>query len=91
MMAVETKKDSGELKQAMLPVIGMSCASCVGRVERFLAQAEGVTEATVNLAMETATATYDPEQIGVDGLVEVVVEAGYEVPTEVLVINISGM
>ncbi len=91
MTAVETKKDSGELRQATLPVIGMSCASCVGRVERFLAKAEGVTEATVNLAMETATATYDPEQIGVDGLVEVVVESGYEVPTEVLIINISGM
>ncbi len=90
-MTLEIKKESGELTQATLPVIGMSCASCVGRVERFLAQAEGVTEATVNLAMETATATYDPEQIGVDRLVEVVVESGYEVPTEVLTINISGM
>ena len=91
MTAVETEKESGELAQATLPVIGMSCASCVGRVERFLAQTEGVTEATVNLAMETATATYDPAQIEIGRLVEAVVESGYEVPTEDLVLNIEGM
>ena len=35
----------------------MSCASCAGRVERALAAVEGVSEASVNLAMETATVT----------------------------------
>ncbi len=91
MTAVETKAGRGELAQATLPVTGMSCASCVGRVERFLAKTEGVSEATVNLATESATATYDPKQVGIDRLVEAVVESGYEVPTEVLTINISGM
>ena len=33
-----------------LPVVGMTCASCVNRIERFLNKADGVAEATVNLA-----------------------------------------
>ena len=37
-----------------LPVEGMTCASCVGRVERALRAVPGVIEATVNLATERA-------------------------------------
>ncbi|MDB5731236.1 MAG: copper-translocating P-type ATPase, partial [Variovorax sp.] len=37
-----------------LPVGGMTCASCVARVERALKQVPGVRDATVNLATETA-------------------------------------
>ena len=40
-------------------VTGMTCASCVGRVERALQQLPGVQEASVNLATETATVTTD--------------------------------
>ena len=39
---------------------GMTCASCVGRVQKALNRLDAVTEATVNLATETATVTYDP-------------------------------
>ena len=38
-----------------LPIEGMTCASCVARVERSLRSVAGVTEATVNLATESAT------------------------------------
>ena len=37
-----------------LPIEGMTCASCVNRVERFLRGTDGVVEANVNLATEQA-------------------------------------
>jgi Cu+-exporting ATPase len=44
-----------DLPSVTLPVSGMTCASCVGRVERALRKVPGVADATVNLATETAT------------------------------------
>ena len=41
---------------------GMTCASCVARVERALKKVPGVTEATVNLATESARVTFDATQ-----------------------------
>ena len=38
-----------------LPIAGMTCASCVNRIERFLRKSDGVENASVNLATETAT------------------------------------
>ena len=43
-----------------LPVRGMHCAACVGKVERALRAVPGVDEATVNLATERATLVLDP-------------------------------
>ncbi len=45
-------------ESADLAVTGMTCAACVGRVERALQQTDGVVEATVNLATERATVRY---------------------------------
>ena len=42
-----------------LPIEGMTCASCVNRIERFLRQVDGVDQATVNLATERATIIYE--------------------------------
>ena len=44
-----------------LPVEGMTCASCVARVEKVLAHLPGVSSATVNLATEIATLRCGPE------------------------------
>ncbi len=43
---------------SLLEIEGMSCASCVGRVEKALSQVPGVTQATVNLATETASVRF---------------------------------
>ncbi len=56
---------------------GMTCASCVGRVEKALAKVDGVTGASVNLANETATVTYDPNRVTTDQLSGAVTKAGY--------------
>jgi Cu+-exporting ATPase len=65
-------------RTATLEVHGMTCASCVGRVERALSRIPGVTRATVNLATERATVELDPHAVTVDSLAEAVRDAGYD-------------
>ena len=68
-----------------LPVVGMTCASCVNRIERFLGRADGVTQANVNLATERATVRFDPALIDRTGIVAAIEAAGYEVARDVSV------
>jgi Cu+-exporting ATPase len=65
------------LEIVSFPVEGMTCASCVNRITRFLSKVEGVEEANVNLASESATVRYDTDRIGVADLVAAVDAAGY--------------
>ena len=65
--------------EIQLPIDGMSCASCVNRIERFLRKTPGVSEASVNLATEVATIRYLPEIAGLDELARAIEAAGYEV------------
>jgi P-type Cu+ transporter len=59
-----------------LPIEGMTCAACAGRVERSLNELAGV-EATVNYATERASVRYDGERVGPDDLLAAVAAAGY--------------
>ena len=61
-----------------LPVEGMTCASCVRRVEKALSSLPGVRETSVNLATEVATVRADPG-VGLDSLRHAVEKAGYSV------------
>ncbi len=65
--------------EIQLPIEGMTCASCVNRIERFLRKTPGVEAATVNLATEMATIHYLPTAAGRDDLVSAVEAAGYDV------------
>jgi Cu+-exporting ATPase len=65
--------------QETLPILGMTCASCVSRVERALRKPAGVVTAEVNLATEKATVTYVPGEASHEDLVKAVATAGYEV------------
>lgn len=62
-----------------LDVRGMTCASCVRRVERALGAVAGVAEATVNLVTERATVRFDPALVAADELSRAITRAGYEV------------
>jgi Cu+-exporting ATPase len=64
-----------------LPIEGMTCASCVNRIERFLVKTPGVETASVNLATETATIRYLPALADRDRLVGAIESAGYDVRT----------
>jgi Cu+-exporting ATPase len=66
-----------QIEIVSFPVEGMTCASCVNRITRFLNKVEGVEEANVNLASESATIRYDPTQVTVADLVGAVDAAGY--------------
>jgi P-type Cu+ transporter len=59
-----------------LPIEGMTCSSCAGRVEKSLNRIEGV-EATVNFATERASVCFDPERVAPEALVGAVEEVGY--------------
>ena len=60
------------------PVDGMTCASCVNRIERYLRKVDGVSVANVNLATDSATVHYDPAQVSLDDLRSAVEAAGYD-------------
>ncbi len=65
--------------EVSLPIVGMTCASCVNRIERFLAKTPGVEDASVNLATEVATIRYLPDVASPPDLVGAIEAAGYEV------------
>ena len=62
-----------------LPIEGMTCASCVRRIEKRLARVPGVERAEVNLATEQAHVVYDPALVDVPALTNAVEQAGYHV------------
>ncbi|HEX4859004.1 MAG TPA: copper ion binding protein, partial [Usitatibacteraceae bacterium] len=78
-----------------LPVEGMTCASCVARLEGALGRAPGVVRASVNLASESATleVTTSAAAVPIDtaALIGAVDRAGFHVPTQTLALAISGM
>ena len=65
--------------EAVLPIEGMTCASCVNRIERFVRKVDGVSAVNVNLATEKASVSFDPAAVSIDDLKGAVRAAGYEV------------
>lgn len=61
-----------------LPIEGMTCASCVARVEKALSQVPGVLSASVNLATEKAEVNFASGDLDVESLIAAVRKAGYE-------------
>jgi len=74
----ETGYDAS-LQRVMLPIGGMSCASCVRHVESALSKVDGVVTVAVNLATERATVEYIPSVATLEMLKQAVRNAGYEV------------
>src|SRR5215218_2832336 len=65
--------------EVTLPIEGMTCASCVRRVEKALTKVPGVGAANVNLATEKATVSFDPSIVDLGQLRGAVEKAGYAV------------
>src|SRR3989344_8893389 len=79
-----------ELRTLDIPVLGMTCASCVGRVERALARVSGVVRAAANLAMERAHVELEADAAP-GALAEAIRSTGYQ-PLEIqLDLKITGM
>lgn len=72
-----------------LPIAGMTCASCAGRVERALRKVSGAEQVSVNLATEQARIQAPADSL--PELVKAVEQAGYHVPSQTLELQIGGM
>jgi Cu+-exporting ATPase len=72
-----------------LPIAGMTCASCAGRVERALSKVIGATAVSVNLATELARVQAPSDSL--PALMDAVEQAGYSVPRHSLELSIDGM
>jgi len=72
-----------------LPIAGMTCASCAGRVERALSKVIGASAVSVNLATEQARVQAPSDSL--PALMDAVQQAGYSVPQHSLELSIDGM
>ena len=71
-----------QFREITLPISGMTCASCVGSVEKAIRSLPGVEEAGVNLATEKAVVRYDTSQTRLSQIKASIVKAGYK-PLEI--------
>jgi Cu+-exporting ATPase len=71
-MKVKTRKISA-------PVEGMTCASCVARVEKAISKVEGICNVSVNFASEKATFEYNPKEVDLKKIEKIVEDAGYKI------------
>lgn len=65
-------------KQVQIPVQGMTCASCVSRVEKSLKKIEGIDDIVVNLATETASFNYVDGSVSPELIRETIEKKGYK-------------
>ena len=90
MDATITEAADDRRRQMRLPIQGMTCATCAGRVETALNRLPGVA-ASVNLVGETADVRYDPGELEPDQLVAAIEDAGYGVLQDRRELAITGM
>ncbi len=76
---IPSSKPEGIPQTVTFGVTGMTCASCVRRIEKALSKVPGVQEASVNLATEKASVVYDADQTTGEQLHQAVERAGYGV------------
>ena len=66
------------LNQTIIPISGMTCASCAKAVERSVGKLDGVQTVDVNFATEKASISYIPEKVKLSEIKEAIKKAGYE-------------
>jgi Cu+-exporting ATPase len=79
---IDKVKDLGygaRSEKVLLPIQGMTCASCVNKVQKALSSLKGVVHAEVNFTTERALVEYITEEVSIRDLKKVVEEAGYQV------------
>ncbi len=67
------------IEKISAPVEGMTCASCVARVEKAISKLDGVKNVSVNFASEKASFEFDPEKVDYKKVARVVEDAGYKI------------
>ena len=90
-VAKDVPYGKGGTERVELPITGMSCASCVAKIEKGLSQLEGVFDVNVNFATERATVAFDAEKVHESDLVKTVKDLGYGVRVERATLPVRGM
>ena len=75
----------------VIPIEGMTCASCVGRVEKAIRSVHGISDVSVNLATERAEVTFDPGYADAAAIADAIFDAGYMPGATEFKLAISGM
>jgi Cu+-exporting ATPase len=79
------------LKKIEIPITGISCASCVAKIEKGLSKMSGIVDAKVNFATEKATISFDPSRAHMGDFVATIKDLGYEAGIEKVTLPIHGM
>ncbi|MFC2021721.1 copper ion binding protein, partial [Chloroflexota bacterium] len=87
-MSNETKQGK---KKTIIPVTGMTCASCVATIEKGLSKLPGVSQVNVNLASEKASIEYDPSKVDTKALMDTISDVGYGVAMAKTTFSVGGM
>ncbi len=66
-----------EANTTELKIMGMSCASCAGNIEKTLNEIDGVTKATVNFASEKAYFEYEPTKTNIENIIKAIRKISY--------------
>lgn len=78
-------------RSLLLAIEGMTCASCVSRVERAIKAVPGVSSASVNLAMGRAEVAFEGDRPDVVAVSQAIRQAGYEIRSETVSLTVKGM
>ncbi|MEY8346930.1 heavy metal translocating P-type ATPase [Bacillus cereus] len=78
-------------KETTLQISGMTCAACANRIEKGLKKIEGVEDANVNFALEKTQIKYNADKVGVKEFKEKVQSLGYDIVSEKVEFDITGM
>jgi Cu+-exporting ATPase len=78
-------------QQTTLQITGMTCAACANRIEKGLNKLEGVSEATVNFAIEQASVQYNPAKVDLSQIERKIQALGYDTVKETVDFQITGM
>jgi Cu+-exporting ATPase len=88
---VERPAEAPDIRHLSLPIEGMTCASCVARVEKAVRAVPGVHAVSVNLANERADIDLDPARAQPADIAAAIARAGYSVPEQEIELAVLGM
>jgi Cu+-exporting ATPase len=69
------------MRKTSIKIEGMHCATCSLTIEKALKSVEGITNAEVSLASNSAMVEYDPNKVGFKLIAKTVADSGYKVVT----------
>lgn len=85
------EKQNNRATHVIIPVGGMTCATCASSIEKALCELGGVENASVNFASEKTIVDYDPHKVNLEKIARTIDELGYTSKTKKSIFPVSGM